>query len=171
MTVSAPNSEGSVPLNWLFSIDLRAAAAARVLSTVLLPPPSVHGTSQRSTHSISSFVSVPISEASVPLNWLLSKFLRAAAAAPSAQSSCRLHSQSMAPHRGTHKYESFFVSAPSSDGSVPVNWLLSKFLRAAAAAKSEKNVLSTVLPPPSPSVHGTSQGHSQVRKLREFGQL
>jgi hypothetical protein len=60
----------------------------------------------------------------------------------------------MAPQRGTHKYESFFVSAPSSDKSMPVNWLLSKFLRA-AAAKSEKNVLSTVLPPP--SVHGTSQ--------------
>jgi hypothetical protein len=67
------------------------------------------------------------------VNWLEIKFLRAAAAL-SAQSSRRLHSQSMAPHRGgTHQYESA-VSPPSSEGSAPLNWLLFIDLRAAAAA-------------------------------------
>jgi hypothetical protein len=55
---------------------LRAAATACTLSTVLQPPPSVHGTSQRSTHQYASFVSSPSSEGSVPLSWLLPKFLR-----------------------------------------------------------------------------------------------
>ena len=99
--VSAPISEGSVPLNWmLLYADLHAAAAKSALSTVLPPPPpSVPATSQRGTHNISSFVIAPSSEGSVPVNWLEIKFLRAAAAL-SAQSSRRLHSQSMAPHRG-----------------------------------------------------------------------
>jgi hypothetical protein len=123
-------------VNWLVFIALRAAAKS-VLSTVLPPPPpSVHGTSQRGTHNICSALSAPSSEGSVPLNWLLSKFLRAAAAGSSAQSSRRLHSQSMAPQRrGTHN-ESSIVIAPSSEGSVPVNWLLSKFLRAAEIASA-----------------------------------
>jgi hypothetical protein len=89
--VSAPISEGSVPLNWmLLYADLHAAAAKSALSTVLPPPPpSVHGTSRRGTHNISTSLSSPTSEGSVPLSWLLFKFLRAAAAASSAQSSRR----------------------------------------------------------------------------------
>ena len=81
-------------------------------------------------------MSSPSCEGSVPRNWLLSKFLRAAAAGSSAQSSRRLHSQSMVCHRGGTHNESSIVIAPSSEGSVPVNWLLSKFLRAAEIASA-----------------------------------
>jgi hypothetical protein len=99
--VSLPSSEGSVPLNWLLSKFLRAAAKSVLSTLVPPPPPSVHtATSQRDTYNNSSAVSLPSSEGSVPLNWLSSKFLRAAAATSSAQSSRRRLSQSMAPHRG-----------------------------------------------------------------------
>jgi hypothetical protein len=68
---------------------LRAAAAACTASEHSPPAAASlsHGSSQRGTHNVSSAVSAPISEGSVPLNVLLFKFLRAAAAAaPSAQS-------------------------------------------------------------------------------------
>jgi hypothetical protein len=138
--VSASSSEGSVPLNWLLSIALRAAAAKSVLSTVLPPPPlSVHGISRRGTHNISSFVIAPSSEGSVPLNWLSSKSLRAAA--KSALSTVlpppppSVHGTS---RRGTHNI-STSLSSPTSEGSVPLSWLLFKFLRAAAAASSAQS--------------------------------
>jgi hypothetical protein len=101
------------------------------------------------------------------VNWLEIKFLRAAAAL-SAQSSRRLHSQSMAPHRGgTHQYESA-VSPPSSEGSAPLNWLLFIALRAAAAEKRPQHC-----PPAAASLSPwhLTEGHSQCLQLRERAQL
>jgi hypothetical protein len=153
----APSSEGSVPSNWLLSTILRAAAACTASEHSPSTAASLsHGSSQRGTRNLLSAVSAPSSEGRVPLSWLLSKFLRRRRREKRSQHSPPLPPPPPSVHGtsqvGTHNIPSA-VSAPSSEGSVPLSWLLGKFLRAAASACA----LSTVLPPPPPSVHGTSQ--------------
>jgi hypothetical protein len=155
--VSAPISEGSVPLNWLLCIYLRAAAAACALSTVL-PPPSVHGTSGTGTHQYVSIRSAPSSEGSVPENWLWAMFLRAAATA------CTLSTVLQPPpsvhgtsQRSTHQYASF-VSAPSSEGSVPLIKLKFEFLRRRRRQKRSQHSPSAAA---SLSPWHLTEGHSQ----------
>jgi hypothetical protein len=140
--VSAPSSEGSVPSNWLLATALRAAATACTASEHSPPAaaPLLHGTSGTGTHSIVSAAIAPSSEGSVPSNRLLSTILRAAAACTASEHSppaaaSLSHGTSQ---RGTRNLLSA-VSAPSSEGSVPPNVLLPKFLRAAAGAPSAQS--------------------------------
>jgi hypothetical protein len=221
--VSAPSSEGSVPLTWLLATILRAAAAActasehsppaaslspwhlteghsqcfqrreraqlrreraakRVvvqvpvrrrrrcaLSTVLPPPPpSVHGTSGTGTHSVVSAAIAPSSEGSAPLNGLLFRPLRAAATACALSTVLQLppsvHGTSQ---MGTHNVPSA-VSAPSSEGSVPLSWFLPKFLRRRRRQRRSQHSPSAAA---SLSPWPLTEEHSPVRQLRERAQL
>jgi hypothetical protein len=145
--VSSPSSEGSVPVNWLLSKSLRAAAAEKRAQHS--PPAaaflSPHGTSKTGTHNKYTNVSAPISEGSVPLNWMLLYADLHAAAAKSALSTVlpppppSVHGTSRSTsRRGTHKYSNAVI-APSSEGSVPLNWLFTIGLRAAAAESSAQS--------------------------------